>query len=144
MKMKIRTFFSKTRSTELIREFEDNYYDKIRVYRTQHVTDIPSAAGFALRLRSVPGLHIDRTFFEDLQLRDEEHALPVEEAGDISDELILSYLQASDIDLCKFIGEYHGKRIEIGIRKTEWEVWLRIWHLTEDELKTLEAELGLS
>ncbi len=128
----------------LLRESADNYYDKIRVYRSRYVTDIQSASDYALRLRSQPGLHIDRIFFEDLELREEEHALPVEEDGGISDELLLRYIQSSDIDIIKFVGEYNGKRIEIGIRKDEWEVWLRIRHLTGDELNLIENNLGLT
>ena len=102
-----------------------------------------SAADFSLRIRCLPSLRIDHIYFEDLQLRDEENALPVEEAGDIPDDLLISYIHADNIDLINFIGEYHGKSIEIGIRKNEWEVWLRILHLTDDELKKLENELGL-
>ena len=141
--MKIKSFFTKKHDAGLIREFEDNYYDRIRVYKSQFVADTPSAAVFAVELRSILGLHIDRIFFEDLQLRDEENALPIEEAGDIDDDLMLSYLAAADIDIIKFVGEYDKKPIEIGIRKTEWEVWLRIWQLTDNELKMLEARLGL-
>ena len=136
--------FLKNRNTGLIREFDDNYYDKIRVYRSQSVMDISSASDFAARLRCVSGLRIDRIYFEDLQLRDEENALPIEEEGTIRDELISSYIQAACIDIIKFVGEYNGKRIEIGISKNNWEVWLRIWHLTDAELNTLEETFGLS
>ena len=127
----------------LLREYDDNYYDKIRVYRSRYVTDIDSASDYALLIRSHPGLHIEKIFFEDLQLREEEHALPIEEDGDISDDLLPSYIRSSDIDIVKFVGNYNGKRIEIGIRKYEWEVWLRIWHLTDNELNMIEGELGL-
>ncbi len=127
----------------LLREYDDNYYDKIRVYRSRYVTDIDSASDYALLIRSHPGLHIEKIFFEDLQLREEEHAIPIEEDGDISDDLLLSYIRSSDIDIVKFVGNYNGKRIEIGIRKYEWEVWLRIWHLTGSELNMIEDELGL-
>ena len=136
--------FSRKQETGLIREFDDNYYDKIRVYKSRYVTDIESAADYALLIRSDPRLHIRQIFFEDLQLREEEHALPVEENGDISDDLLLAYIRSSDIDIVKFVGEYNGKRIEIGIRKNEWEVWLRIWHLSGNELDILEDELGLN
>lgn len=139
----LRDLFSQKQGTGLIREFDDNYYDKIRVYKSRYLTDIESAADYALLIRSDPSLRISQIFFEDLQLREEEHALPVEEDGDISDELLLSYIRSADIDIIKFTGEYNGKRIEIGIRKYEWEVWLRIWHLTEHELNMLEDELGL-
>lgn len=140
----LRNLFQKGRKTGLIHEFDDNYYDKIRVYKTRYVTDIQSASDYALLIRSDPRLHIRQIFFEDLQLREEEHALPIEENGDISDDLLLSYIRSSDIDIVKFVGEYNGKRIEIGIRKNEWEVWLRIWHLSNSELSALEDELGLS
>ena len=95
-----------------------------------YVKDIDSAANYALLIRSHPGLNIDKIFFEDLHLREEENARPKEEGGDISDDLLLSYIRSSDIDIVKFMGKYNGKCIEIGIRKHEWEVWLRIWHLT--------------
>ncbi len=134
----------KTPAAGLIREFDDNYYDKIRVYKTPEVTDVPSACGFALRIRRVPGLRIESLLFEDLQLRDEEHALPIEEPGDIPDRLLLSYIRASGIDLIRFTGEYREKRAEVGISMNEWEVWLRIWHLTNEELKTLETGLSLT
>ena len=140
----LRDLFSLKQDTGLIREFDDNYYDKIRVYKSRHVTDTDSAADYALMIRSDPRLHIRQIFFEDLQLREEEHALPVEEDSDISDDLLLSYIRSSDIDIVKFVGEYNEKRIEIGIRKNEWEVWLRIWHLTGTELNILEDELGLT
>ena len=94
-------------------------------------------------IRNDPKLHISQIFFEDLQLREEELALPVEEDGDITDDLLLAYIRSSDIDIVKFVGKYNEKRIEIGIRKNEWEVWLRIWHLTGTELNILEDELGL-
>ena len=139
----LKDLFLKNKETGLIREFDDNYYDKIRVYRSRYVTDIDSAADYALLIRSDPRLHIEQIFFEDLQLREEEHALPIEEDGKISDDLLLSYIRSSNIDIVKFVGEYNGKRIEIGIRKYEWEVWLRIWHLTGNELNILEDELGL-
>ena len=32
----------------MIREFDDIYYERIRVYKTQYVTDIQSAADYAL------------------------------------------------------------------------------------------------
>ena len=131
------------KNTGLIREFDDNYYEKIRVYKTQRVTDVGSAADFALQIRSIPSLVIEHIYFEDLRLRDEENALPIEENGDIPDDLLFSYIRASDIDLIKFVGQYHEKRIEIGISKKDWEVWLRIRHLTEDELNMIESELGL-
>ena len=67
----------------------------------------------------------------------------IEEAGNIPDDLLISYIRSADIDIIKFAGEYNGKRIEIGIRKNEWEVWLRIWHLTGNELAILEDDLGL-
>ena len=57
---------------------------------------------------------------------------------------VLRYIRSSEIDIVKFTGEYNGKRIEIGIRKYEWEVWLRIWHLTGNELNVIEDELGLT
>ena len=141
--MKFKDLFQNDRNTGLIREFDDNYYDKIRVYKTQYVTDTESAADYAILIRSIPNLHIEHIFFEDLQLREEEHALPIEEDGDISEDLLLSYILSPDIDVVKFVGEYNEKRIEIGIRKNEWEVWLRIWHLTGTELNILEDELGL-
>ena len=141
--MKIRIPLFQNHAAGLIREFDDNYYDKIRVYKSRYVTDIRSASDYALLIRSHPNLRIEHIIFEDLQLREEEHALPVEEDGDISDNLLLSYIQSSNIDIIKFTGEYIGKRIEIGIRKNEWEVWLRIWHLTGAELNILEDELGL-
>ena len=136
----MKDLFSKKQETGLIREFDDNYYDKIRVYKSRYVTDLESTADYALLIRSDPMLCIEHIFFEDLQLREEEHALPVEEDGDISDNLLLSYIQSSNIDIIKFTGEYIGKRIEIGIRKNEWEVWLRIWHLTGAELNILEED----
>ena len=139
----LRDLFSLKQDTGLIREFDDNYYDKIRVYKSRYVTDLESAADYALMIRSDPRLHIKQIFFEDLQLREEEHALPIEEDGNISDDLLLSYILSSDIDIVKFVGEYNEKRIEIGIHKNEWEVWLRIWHLTDTELNILEDELGL-
>ncbi len=141
---KLKDLFLKKQETGLIREFDDNYYDKIRVYKSRYVTDIDSAADYALLIRSHPGLNIDKIFFEDLQLREEEHALPVEEDGNIPDDMLISYIRSTDIDIVKFVGEYNGKRIEIGIRKDEWEVWLRIWHLTGNELNMIEDELGLS
>ena len=141
---KLKDLLSGRQETGLIREFDDNYYDKIRVYKSRYVTDIESAADYALLIRSDPRLHIRQIFFEDLQLREEEHALPVEEDGDISDDLLLSYIRSSDIDIIKFVGEYDEKRIEFGIRKNEWEVWLRIWHLTGNELNILEDDLGLN
>ncbi len=139
----LKDLFSAKMNTGLIREFEDNYYDKIRVYKSRYVTDIDSAADYALLIRSHPGLNIDKIFFEDHQLREEEYALPVEEDGNIHDDLLLSYIRSSGIDIIKFTGEYNRKRIEIGIRKYEWEVWLRIWHLTRNELNLIEDELGL-
>ena len=139
----LKDLFLKKQETGLIREFDDNYYDKIRVYRSRYVTDIDSAADYALLIRSHPGLKIDKIFFEDLQLREEEHALPIEEDGHIPDDMLISYIRSSGIDIVKLVGEYNGKRIEIGIRKYEWEVWLRIWHLTGNELDILEDELGL-
>ena len=142
--MKFKDLFQNDRNTGLIREFDDNYYDKIRVYKSRHVTDTDSAADYALMIRSDPRLHIRQIFFEDLQLREEEHALPIEEDGNISDDLLLSYILSSDIDIVKFVGEYNEKRIEIGIRKNEWEVWLRIWHLTGNDLNILEDDLGLN
>ena len=141
---KLKDLLSGRQETGLIREFDDNYYDKIRVYKSRYVTDIESAADYALLIRSDPRLHIRQILFEDLQLREEEHALPVEEDGDISDDLLLSYIRSSDIDIIKFVGEYDEKRIEVGIRKNEWEVWLRIWHLTGNELNILEDDLGLN
>ena len=140
---KLKELFSGKQETGLIREFDDNYYDKIRVYKSLYVTDIESAADYALLIRSDPRLHIEKIFFEDLQLREEEHALPIEEDGNIPDDLLLSYIRAADIDIIKFVGEYNGKRIEIGIRKNLWEVWLRIWHLTNNELNIIEDDLGL-
>ena len=140
----LKEFFSRKHDTGLIREFDDNYYDKIRVYKTRYVTDIQSAADYALLIHSDPRLHIDSIFFEDLQLREEEHALPIEEDGNIPGDLLISYIRSADIDIVKFAGEYDGKRIEIGIRKNEWEVWLRIWHLTDNELNLLEDDLGLT
>ena len=140
----LKDLFLKKQETGLIREFDDNYYDKIRVYRSRYVTDIDSAADYALLIRSHPGLNIEKIFFEDLQLREEEHALPVEEDGNIPDNMLISYIRSSGIDIVKLVGEYNGKRIEIGIRKYEWEVWLRIWHLTGNELNVIEDELGLS
>lgn len=139
----LKDLFSGKQDTGLIREFDDNYYDKIRVYKTRYVADLQSAADYALLIRSDPRIHIEQIFFEDLQLREEEHALPIEEAGNISDDLLISYIRSADIDIIKFAGEYNGKRIEIGIRKNEWEVWLRIWHLTGNELAILEDDLGL-
>ena len=140
----LKDLFLKNKETGLIREFDDNYYDKIRVYRSRYVTDIGSAADYALLIRSHPGLKIDKIFFEDLQLREEEHALPVEEDGNIPDDMLISYIRSSGIDIVKLVGEYNGKGIEIGIRKYEWEVWLRIWHLTGNELNVIEDELGLT
>ena len=139
----LKDLLSGKQETGLIREFDDNYYDKIRVYRSRYVTDIDSAADYALLIRSHPGLNIEKIFFEDLQLREEEHALPVEEDGNIPDDMLISYIRSSGIDIVKLVGEYNGKRIEIGIRKYEWEVWLRIWHLTGNELAILEDDLGL-
>lgn len=139
----LKDLLSGKQETGLIREFDDNYYDKIRVYKSRYVTDLQSAADYALLIRSDPRLHIDRIFLEDLQLREEEHALPIEEAGNIPDDMLISYIRSADIDIIKFAGEYNGKRIEIGIRKNEWEVWLRIWHLTGNELAILEDDLGL-
>ena len=140
----LKDLFSKNKETGLIREFDDNYYDKIRVYKSRYVTDIDSAADYALLIRSHPGLNIEKIFFEDLQLREDEYALPVEEDGNIPDDMLISYIRSTDIDIVKFVGEYNGKRIEIGIRKYEWEVWLRIWHLTGNELNVIEDELGLT
>lgn len=140
---KLKDILSGKQETGLIREFDDNYYDKIRVYKSLYVTDIESAADYALLIRSDPRLQIEKIFFEDLQLREDEHALPVEEDGNIPDDMLISYIRSFDIDIVKFVGEYNGKRIEIGIRKNEWEVWLRIWHLTGSELNMIEDELGL-
>ena len=140
---KLKDILSGKQETGLIREFDDNYYDKIRVYKSLYVTDIESAADYALLIRSDPKLQIEKIFFEDLQLREDEHALPVEEDGNIPDDMLISYIRSFDIDIVKFVGEYNGKRIEIGIRKYEWEVWLRIWHLTGSELNMIEDELGL-
>ena len=140
---KLKDLLSGRQETGLIREFDDNYYDKIRVYKSLYVTDIESAADYALLIRSDPRLQIEKIFFEDLQLREDEHALPVEEDGNIPDDMLISYIRSFDIDIVKFVGEYNGKRIEIGIRKYEWEVWLRIWHLTGSELNMIEDELGL-
>ena len=139
----LKDLLSGKQETGLIREFDDNYYDKIRVYKSLYVTDIESAADYALLIRSDPRLQIEKIFFEDLQLREDEHALPVEEDGNIPDDMLISYIRSFDIDIVKFVGEYNGKRIEIGIRKYEWEVWLRIWHLTGSELNMIEDELGL-
>ena len=139
----LKDLLSGKQETGLIREFDDNYYDKIRVYKSRYVTDLQSAADYALLIRSDPRLHIDRIFLEDLQLREEEHALPIEEAGNIPDDMLILYIRSADVDIIKFAGEYNGKRIEIGIRKNEWEVWLRIWHLTGNELAILEDDLGL-
>ena len=139
----LKDLLSGKQETGLIREFDDNYYDKIRVYKSLYVTDIESAADYALLIRSDPRLQIEKIFFEDLQLREDEHALPVEEDGNIPDDMLISYIRSFDIDIVKFVGEYDGKRIEIGIRKYEWEVWLRIWHLTGSELNMIEDELGL-
>ena len=141
--MKLKITLPGQHASGLLREYDDNYYDKIRVYRSRYVTDVESASDYALLIRSHPGLHIEKIFFEDLELREEEHALPIEEDGDISDDLLLSYIRSADIDIIKFAGDYNGKRIEIGIRKYEWEVWLRIWHLTGNELNMIEDELGL-
>ncbi len=141
--MKLKITLPRQQVFGLLREYDDNYYDKIRVYRSRYVTDIESASDYTRLIRSEPGLHIDRIFFEDFELREEEYALPFEEDGNICDELLLSYIRSSDIDIVKFVGEYNGKRIEIGIRKNEWEVWLRIWHLTDNELTELEDKLGL-
>ena len=141
---KMKDLFSKKQETGLIREFDDNYYDKIRVYKSRYVTDIRSAADYALLIRSDPMLHFERIFFEDLQLREEERAMPLEEDGNIPDDLLLSHIRSPDIDIVKFVSEYNGKRIEIGIRKYEWKVWLRIWHLTDSELNMIEDELRLS
>ena len=127
----------------LLREYDDNYYDKIRVYMSRIVKDTPSAAAFALQLRGVPGLQIERILFEDLRLREEEGALPVEESAGISGNLLKSYIAAPETDLIKFAGTYLEKRIEIGIDKRNWEVWLRIWHLTDRELGSIEEQLGL-
>ena len=140
----MKDLFSKKQETGLIREFDDNYYDKIRVYKSRYVTDIRSAADYALLIRSDPMLHFERIFFEDLQLREEERAMPLEEDGNIPDDLLLSHIRSPDIDIVKFVSEYNGKRIEIGIRKYEWKVWLRIWHLTDSELNMIEDELRLS
>ncbi len=140
----LKDLLSAKKENGLIREFDDNYYDKIRVYKSRYATDLRSAEDYALLIRSDPVLNIDKIFFEDLQLREEEHALPVEENGNIPDDLLLSYIRSSNIDIVKFVGKYNGKRIEIGIRKYEWEVWLRIWHLTGNELNMIEDELGLS
>ena len=140
---KLKDILSGKQETGLIREFDDNYYDKIRVYKSLYVTDIESAADYALLIRSDPRLQIEKIFFEDLQLREDEHALPVEEDGNIPDDMLISYIRSFDIDIVKFVGEYNGKRIEIGIRKYEWEVWLRIRHLTGSELNMIEDELGL-
>ena len=71
--MKFKDLFQNDRNTGLIREFDDNYYDKIRVYKSRHVTDTDSAADYALMIRSDPRLHIRQIFFEDLQLRDALH-----------------------------------------------------------------------
>lgn len=139
----LKDLLSGKQETGLIREFDDNYYDKIRVYKSRYVTDLQSTADYALLIRSDPRFQIRQILFEDLQLREEEHALPIEEEGNIPDDLLISYIRSSDIDIVKFVGEYNGKRIEIGIRKNEWEVWLRIWHLTNSELSILEDELGL-
>ena len=141
--MKLKAIFKRKPETGLIREFDDNYYDKIRVYKSQRVKDLPSASDYCVNLRGIPGLRIEKIFFEDLQLREEEHALPVEEAGSISDDLLLSYIRSSNIDIIKFTGEYQRKRIEVGISKQNREVWLRIWQLTDDELVKLEEALGL-
>ena len=128
--MKLKITLPGQHASGLLREYDDNYYDKIRVYRSRYLTDVESASDYALLIRSHPGLNIDKIFFEDLHLREEENARPKEEGGDISDDLLLSYIRSSDIDIVKFMGKYNGKCIEIGIRKHEWEVWLRIWHLT--------------
>ena len=141
--MKLKFSLPRYHISGLLREYNDNYYDKIRVYRSRFVTDIQSASDYALQLRNEPGFHIGRIFCEDLELREEEHALPVEEDGGISDELLLTYIRSSDIDIIKFVGKYKGKSIEIGIRKDEWEVWLRIRHLTGEELNLIEDKLGL-
>lgn len=141
---KLKDILSGKQETGLIREFDDNYYDKIRVYKSLYVTDIESAADYALLIRSDPRLQIEKIFFEDLQLREDEHALPVEEDGNIPDDMLISYIRSSGIDIVKLVGEYNGKGIEIGIRKYEWEVWLRIWHLTGNELNVIEDELGLT
>ncbi len=81
--MKLKYSLHRNHISGLLREYNDNYYDKIRVYRSRFVTDIQSASDYALQLRNEPGFHIDRIFFEDLELREEEHALPVEEDGGI-------------------------------------------------------------
>ena len=139
----LKDLFSKKQAAGLIREFDDNYYDKIRVYKSRYVTDIQSASDYALLIRSDPRFNIEKILFEDLQVREEEHSLPIEEDGEIPDDLLISYIRSSNIDIVKFVGAYNGKRIEIGIRKNEWEVWLRIWHLTGNEIAALEDELGL-
>ena len=64
--------------------------------------------------------------------------------GEIPDDLFISCIRSSDIDIVKFAGEFNGKRIEIGLRKYEWEVWLRVWRLADNELKILEDDFGLS
>ena len=141
--MDLKKLLKKTGNPGLLREYDDNYYDKIRVYRSRIVKDIPSAAAFALQLRGIPGLRIERILFEDLRLREEEGALPVEEPAGISKDLLKSYIAAPETDLIKFSGTYLEKRIEIGIDKRNWEVWLRIWHLTDKELESIEDQLGL-
>ncbi len=129
--------------TGLVREYDDNYYDKIRVYRSRAVNDLSDSFLFAKNLRGIPGLKIERIFFENLQLRKEEGAMPIEESGDISESLLKSYLDAADIDIVKFVGKFQEKRLEIGIDKRNWEVWLRIWHLTVEELESIEDQLAL-
>ncbi len=128
---------------KLLREYEDNYYDRIRVYRSRKVTDVESAVSFAAALCEIPDLKIDHILFENLQLREEESALPEEESGDISDALLASYIRASATDRIMFVGSYHEKPVEIGIDKREPEVWLRILHLTEEELTELEKVSGI-
>ncbi len=141
--MDLKKLLKKTGNPGLLREYDDNYYDKIRVYRSRIVKDILSADTFALQLQGIPGLRIERILFEDLRLREEEGALPVEEPAGISETLLESYIAAPDTDLIKFTGTYLEKRIEIGIDKRNWEIWLRIWHLTDKELESIEDQLGL-
>lgn len=141
--MNIRVILNSRHKAELLREYSDNYYDKIRVYRSRYLSNRIGLSAYAERIRSIEDFRIDRILFQDLQLRDEENALPEEEPGNISVSLLRSYIRSKNIDLIQFIGEYQGKRLEVGIDKRGLEVWLRIWHLTEEELGALEDTLGL-
>ena len=114
----LKDLFSAKKDTGLIREFDDNYYDKIRVYRSRYVTDIQSTADYALLTRSDPMFHFERIYFEDLHLREEEHALPIEEDADISDDLLLSYIRSSDIDIVNSWANTTGNTSKSGSAST--------------------------